>query len=58
MSDSFEASIKVNLLDEALEALNVPISERTPRQQLLKDTLLTQIGLSVMAQYADQKDDS
>ncbi len=49
----FEVEVDEALLAELLAVFNVPLMEKTKEQHLLKNTLLTQVGLVVMAQYAD-----
>jgi len=49
----FTAEIDEETLKDLKEVFDIPLMDKTEQQHLLKNTLLTQIGLVVLAQYGD-----
>lgn len=49
----FKADVDEEIIKQLVEVFNIPLMDKTENQHLLKNTLLTQIGIVVLAQYTD-----
>lgn len=50
----FKAEVDREILENLKTVFDMPLAERTQKQNLLRDILMTQVAIVVLAQFSDE----
>lgn len=55
MKEYFNAEVDREVLADLKKVFDMPLAERTQKQNLLRDVLMTQVAIVVLSQYSDRE---